>query len=207
MFGCDPDSSTAYARRLHQAVSSTPVEVAGRVLAVSASVGVVPIDQGMEVRDAIAASSQACAEAKTKGPQPGRPHGQAGLGAEGLPGGTEVQENLEDKLNSQRFFLEFQPIISLALCLRNPQLRGPHTMRGEDGGTILPGRFIQAAERNGQVSLIDRWVLLKTLHWLNDNEAHLKRLDYATINLSGASLNDARFVDNIFSILSDFPTS
>ena len=55
------------------------------------------------------------------------------------------------------------------------------------------------------MSLIDRWVLLKTLHWLDENEEHLRRLDYATINLSGASLNDARFVDNIFSMIADFP--
>jgi diguanylate cyclase (GGDEF)-like protein len=205
MFGCEPEASTAYARRLHQAISGTPIEVAGRVLAVSASVGVVPVDEGMDVRDAIAASSQACAEAKTKGRNRVFHMAKQDLAMSGYLEELKVQENLEDKLNSQRFFLEFQPIVSFRSAFETLNYEVLVRMRGEDGATILPGRFIPAAERNGQVSLIDRWVLLKTLHWLNDNEAHLRRLDYATINLSGASLNDARFVDNIFTMISDFP--
>ena len=78
-------------------------------------------------------------------------------------------------------------------------------MRDERGRTISPSRFIPAAERNGQMSLVDRWVLLKTLHWLDDHPDHVRRLDYATINLSGSSLNDARFVDNMFAMMADFP--
>jgi len=205
MFRCDPEASTSYARRLHEAVSSRPVEVAGRVLTVSASVGLVPIDVGMNVRDAIAASSQACAEAKTKGRNRVVHVARQDLAMSGYLAELKVQENLEDKLNSQRFFLQYQPIVSFRSAFETLNYEVLVRMRGENGEMILPSRFIPAAERNGQVSLIDRWVLLKTLHWLNDHQEHLDRLNYATINLSGASLNDARFVDNTFSMISDFP--
>ena len=205
MFACDPETSTQYAVRMHQAVSSKPIEVAGRILTVSASVGVVPIAEGMDVRDAIAASSQACADAKAKGRNRVIHMAKQDLALRGYLEELKVQENLQDKINSQRFFLEFQPIVSFRSAFETLNYEVLVRMRGENGATISPGRFIPAAERNGQMSLIDRWVLLKTLHWLHDHDDHLRRLDYATINLSGASLNDARFVDNIFAMMSDFP--
>ena len=205
IFGCDPEGSMACAKRMHQAISSRPIEVAGRILTVSASVGLVPIDDGMDVRDVIAASSQACAEAKLKGRNRVVHMAKQDMALRGYLEELKVQENLQDKINSQRFFLEYQPIVSFRSAFETMNYEVLVRMRGENGAAISPGRFIPAAERNGQMSLIDRWVLLKTLHWLNDHREHLKRLDYATINLSGASLNDARFVDNIFSMISDFP--
>jgi diguanylate cyclase (GGDEF)-like protein len=205
MFNCDPDESTDCAQRMHQSVSGKPIEVAGRVLTVSTSVGVVPIDVGMDVRDAIAASSQACADAKAKGRNRVVHMAKQDLALRGYLEELKVQENLQDKINSQRFFLEYQPIVSFRSAFETLNYEVLVRMRGENGATISPGRFIPAAERNGQMSLIDRWVLLKTLHWLNDHQDHLQRLDYATINLSGASLNDARFVDNTFAMIADFP--
>ena len=205
LFSCDQEESMACAKRLHQAISRRPVEVAGRILTVSVSAGMVPIDEGMEVRDVIAASSQACAEAKLKGRNRVVHMAKQDLALRGYLEELKVQENLQDKINSQRFFLEYQPIVSFRSAFETLNYEVLVRMRGENGATISPGRFIPAAERNGQMSLIDRWVLLKTLHWLNDHAEHLKRLDYATINLSGSSLNDARFVDNIFSMISDFP--
>jgi diguanylate cyclase (GGDEF)-like protein len=205
LFGCDQDESMATAKRLHQSISGRPIEVAGRVLTASASVGLVPIDDGMDVRDVIAASSQACAEAKLKGRNRVVHMAKQDLALRGYLEELKVQENLQDKINSQRFFLEYQPIVSFRSAFETLNYEVLVRMRGENGATISPGRFIPAAERNGQMSLIDRWVLLKTLHWLNDHADHLRRLDYATINLSGSSLNDARFVDNIFSMIADFP--
>ena len=205
MIDCPLEGSTAFAERLHHLISGKPVEVAGRVLNVSASVGVVPIDEGMDVRDAIAASSQACAEAKAMGRNRVVHMAKQDLALRGYLEELKVQENLQDKINSQRFFLEYQPIVSFRSAFETLNYEVLVRMRGEDGKTISPGRFIPAAERNGQMSLIDHWVLMKTLHWLNDHPDHLRRLDYTTINLSGASLNDARFVDNIFAMMSDFP--
>ncbi len=205
LFRCDAQGSVAAAERMHRAVSNQPLEVAGRILTVSASVGVVPFEHGMDVRDVIAASSQACAEAKSRGRNRVVHMARQDMALRGYLEELKVQENLQDKLNSQRFYLEFQPIVSFRSAFETLNYEVLVRMRGEDGATISPGRFIPAAERNGQMSLIDRWVLLKTLHWLQDHPHHLKRLDYATINLSGASLNDARFVDNIFAMMSEFP--
>ena len=138
IFDSDPDTSTAYARRLHHAVSSRPLEVAGRVLNVSASVGLVPIDEGMDVRDVIAASSQACAEAKAKGRNRVVHVARQDLAMSGYLTELKVQENLEDRLNSQRFFLEYQPIVSFRSAFETLNYEVLVRMRGEAGETILP---------------------------------------------------------------------
>jgi EAL domain-containing protein (putative c-di-GMP-specific phosphodiesterase class I) len=80
-------------------------------------------------------------------------------------------------------------------------------MRAEDGTVLPPSRFIGAAERHGLMSQIDRWVLRNTLEWLDNHPEHRDRLAFATINLSGASLNDKRFVDDAFSMIAEHPLS
>ncbi len=205
LFNCESDEATQLAKTMHLAISATPFEVAGRVLSVTASVGLVPIDATMDVRDAIAASSQACADAKMKGRNRVVHLGKQDMALRGYLEELKVQTNLQDKINSQRFFLEFQPIVSFRSAFETLNYEVLVRMRGENGATISPGRFIPAAERNGQMSMIDRWVLMTTLHWLDDHRDHLKRLGYATVNLSGSSLNDARFVDNIFAMIAEFP--
>ncbi|MET0508187.1 MAG: EAL domain-containing protein [Burkholderiaceae bacterium] len=186
-------------------VSSTPLDVAGRVLNVTLSVGVFPLESSMTVRDAIAAGSQACAEAKRKGRNRVVQVARQDISFRSFLEELRVQADLKDTLNSERFFVEFQPIVSLRSAFETLNYEVLVRMRDENGKTIPPSRFIPAAERNGQMSLVDHWVLMTTLHWLDAHPEHVRRLNYATINLSGSSLNDARFVDNIFAIMSDFP--
>ena len=113
--------------------------------------------------------------------------------------------NLQDKVQNDRYFLEFQPIVALQHAERSLNYEVLIRMRGEDGSVVPPGKFIGAAERNGMMAQIDRWVLRSILEWLDDNPSHRERLSFATINISGASLNDARFVDDAFSMIAEHP--
>jgi EAL domain-containing protein (putative c-di-GMP-specific phosphodiesterase class I) len=63
-------------------------------------------------------------------------------------------------------------------------------------GVILP-----AAEKNGRAAVIDRWVLENTLAWLDQHRDRLGATRFTAMNLSGASLNDERFVQDAFAIL------
>jgi len=49
--------------------------------------------------------------------------------------------------------------------------------------------------------VIDRWVLARTLEWLERHHAALRNTRFACMNLSGASLNDEKFVLDAFSML------
>src|SRR5690606_1442819 len=62
-------------------------------------------------------------------------------------------------------------------------------------------RFIPAAERKGLMTQIDRWVLRSTLEWLDSQSAHRDNVDFCTLNLSGASLNDERFLQDSIALI------
>jgi EAL domain-containing protein (putative c-di-GMP-specific phosphodiesterase class I) len=51
------------------------------------------------------------------------------------------------------------------------------------------------------MGVIDRWVLSTTIAWLNTHYARLKRTQFVCMNLSGASLNDERFVQETIDLL------
>jgi EAL domain-containing protein (putative c-di-GMP-specific phosphodiesterase class I) len=74
-------------------------------------------------------------------------------------------------------------------------------MRDHDGNVIPAGRIIGAAEDSGRTGVIDRWVISTTLAWIDTHYTRLMRTQFACINLSGASLNDERFVQDVFRML------
>jgi EAL domain-containing protein (putative c-di-GMP-specific phosphodiesterase class I) len=63
------------------------------------------------------------------------------------------------------------------------------------------GRVVAAAENSGSIGVIDRWVMSSTLAWLRANATLLPRTQFVCMNLSGASLNDERFVQDAFAML------
>ncbi len=68
-------------------------------------------------------------------------------------------------------------------------------MIDSNSALIMPMAFIPAAERHGVMPSIDRWMIRKAFHWLN-NDATRKDDPYIlAVNLSGQSLCDDYFLD------------
>ncbi len=159
----------------------------------------------MSVVDAMAAADRACSEAKSRGrncvvrlsdqDETLRRHLEE----------LKVVADLQQRVPTDRYFLEFQPIVALQGAMTSMSYEVLIRMRGEDGHTVPPGKFIGAAERNGLMSQIDRWVLRSTLEWLDRHPEHRSGLSFATINISGSSLNDSRFVDDAFAMIAEHP--
>jgi EAL domain-containing protein (putative c-di-GMP-specific phosphodiesterase class I) len=78
-------------------------------------------------------------------------------------------------------------------------------MREADGSVIAGGKLIAAAENNGRVGVLDRWVLASALDWLDAHHDALSHTRFVCMNLSGASLNDERFVREAFAMLGAHP--
>jgi EAL domain-containing protein (putative c-di-GMP-specific phosphodiesterase class I) len=49
--------------------------------------------------------------------------------------------------------------------------------------------------------VIDRWVLASTLAWLDKNQLQMKHTKFVCMNLSGASLNDEKFLQDVYATL------
>jgi len=67
-------------------------------------------------------------------------------------------------------------------------------MRDENGSLVSPDLFITAAERYGIMPNVDRWVVENALRWLVSEADERERLAMCSINLSGQSLADDKFL-------------
>jgi EAL domain-containing protein (putative c-di-GMP-specific phosphodiesterase class I) len=117
----------------------------------------------------------------------------------------EAELNLVARLSAPNatdgMFLEMQPIMSLKTPFESHNFEVLLRMREADGRIVTAGPIIAAAEKSGRAGVIDRWVLATTLAWIADNAASLPNTRFICMNLSGASLNDERFVQDTLDIL------
>jgi len=98
------------------------------------------------------------------------------------------QQRIRDALENGRFLLLAQPIIDLRggdisqyeLLLR---------MRGDGGELILPGEFLDVAERSGQIQDIDRWVVGEAIAILAQHERAGTKI-VVEVNLSARAFGD-----------------
>jgi EAL domain-containing protein (putative c-di-GMP-specific phosphodiesterase class I) len=98
-------------------------------------------------------------------------------------------------------FIEMQPIMSLKRPNESLNFEVLLRMREPDGSVVTAAPVISAAEKSGRAGVIDRWVLASTLDWITANSARLPNTRFVCMNLSGASLNDERFVQDTLEIL------
>jgi diguanylate cyclase (GGDEF)-like protein len=204
-FDCPDHSVAGLTERIRDGISEAPFDIDSKGLNVTVSVGVVALERSMSFVDAMAAADRACSEAKARGR-----NCVVRLNDQDSALRTHLEElqvvaDLQQRVPTERYFLEFQPIVALQSAMSSLNYEVLIRMRGENNTVIPPGKFIGAAERNGLMSNIDRWVLRSTLEWLDDHPEHRERLAFATINISGASLNDTRFVSDAFSMIAEHP--
>jgi diguanylate cyclase (GGDEF)-like protein/PAS domain S-box-containing protein len=74
-------------------------------------------------------------------------------------------------------------------------------MRDTDGTLIMPGAFLPAVERYTLASKIDRWVIKALFRWLAENPLSGDRIGICAINLSGQTLGDLSFHNEVVALL------
>ncbi|MDB5962122.1 MAG: diguanylate cyclase [Massilia sp.] len=200
-----PDTSIPLAalicRGIVERIGNTPFRVGDKAFTVRGSVGLIEVSAGMQMKDAVSTADRACREAKS-----GRRDGlvvyerDASAFVE-----REAELNLVARLASpnatEGMFLEMQPIMSLKSPHESLNFEVLLRMREADGKVMTAGPIIAAAEKSGRAGVIDRWVLATTLAWISANLANLPNTRFVCMNLSGASLNDERFVQDTIDIL------
>lgn len=199
------ETARALCEELRRALSERPYQHQDKAFSVAASIGVIQLSPEMTPRDALTASDRACSEAKKAGGST-----VVALDSRSSALTTYLDEiklvaNMRERLPVENFFTQLQPIVSLRTPYASLSYEVLVRMRDGAGAVVPPGRFIAAAERNGLMSQIDRWVLRSTLEWLDENPDHRERLGFCTINLSGASLNDEKFLQDTIALIRNHP--
>ncbi|NLJ63466.1 MAG: bifunctional diguanylate cyclase/phosphodiesterase [Alcaligenaceae bacterium] len=115
----------------------------------------------------------------------------------------ELFENLENG-GSRGLFLQMQPLLNLKDPLGSFNLEVLLRVQRTNGELIPLHTFIPIAEENGTIQIIDKWVFNTALQWLHEHQDQLTSVQLININLSGSSLNNDKFIDDLFKILEKY---
>jgi diguanylate cyclase (GGDEF)-like protein/PAS domain S-box-containing protein len=192
---CSLDEAMRSAETLREAVRNFRFVWEERTFRLGASIGVVPISADNEdVASILSAADSACAAAKEAGRN--RVHSFEENDIDLMRRRREMQwaARINNALEESRFELFRQTILPL-----QRQDSGLHyelllRMRDENGKIVSPDNFIAAAERYGITPNIDRWVIENALRWLVSEADEREKLALCSINLSGQSLGDDKFL-------------
>lgn len=191
---CPMHEALKLAELLREAIANYRFEWRDGAMQVGVSIGIVEIDNTSESVGALmSAADVACYVAKDLGRN--RIHvyeeGDAAERHQEMQWVARVNRALEEK----RFELYYQPIVAIspeieAVAHYELLLR----MRDDRGALVEPSMFIPAAERYNLMPGLDRWVVSETIRTLACRGPGPARYQLA-VNLSGTTLNDAKFLD------------
>jgi diguanylate cyclase (GGDEF)-like protein/PAS domain S-box-containing protein len=192
---CSLDEAMSTAETLRVAIGDYMFLWEDRKFRLGVSIGVVPITADNEdVAGLLTAADSACAAAKEAGRN--RIHSFQENDIDLMRRRREMQwaARINNALEEDRFELFRQTIQPLQAEEHGAHYEILLRMRDESGGIISPGLFIEAAERYGITPKIDRWVLRSAFRWLVSEADERERLALCSINLSGQSLADEKFL-------------
>lgn len=202
--GLSLELAAVISRGVLTSICNAPYLLGDRAFQVRGSLGLVEIDASTAFKDAMASADRACREAKRAQGDGLVVYEHDGRSLQELAAEMQLMERLAAGGEVQGLFLEMQPIMSLRKPAEVLNFEVLLRMRDEQGRRVPTPRLIAAGEQAGRMSLIDRWVLRNTLTWLRAHKEQLGSTQFACINLSGASLNDERFIDDAFDMLDAF---
>jgi len=200
-----PDTSIALAslicRGIVERIGGTPYRVGDKAFHVRVSIGLIEVNEGMKMKDAVSTADRACREAKSGGSAELVVYARGASAFHEREAELALVERLSGPEATDGMFLEMQPIMSLKAPHASLNFEVLLRMREKDGRIVGAGPIIGAAEKSGRAGVIDRWVLSTTLVWIETHTASLANTQFVCMNLSGASLNDERFVQDTIAIL------
>ncbi|NJN52254.1 MAG: EAL domain-containing protein [Gammaproteobacteria bacterium] len=171
----------------------------GRHYALSASLGLVFVDEATETADiAMRSADEACYAAKDAGRNRVQEYELGDARMIRRRGVMEWVTQLDAAMDDDRLILNCQRIRPIA---QGDNGKTPvHfeillTMADELGDPMPPSEFILAAETYNRVTLVDRWVIENVLRWMAEHRGQLDELGAFAINVSGHSVNDETFAD------------
>lgn len=186
-------------RQILARIADTPFRIGNQSFDLRAAAGLIELTPGMRTAEAISTAQRACREAK-RGPRLVAYDRNADILGERIEE-LRLIKTLDSVDAPSGLHLAMQPIMSLHDPEGSLNFEVLMRMRNDDGIDVPVGRALAAAEASGNMAKIDSWVLTRTLAWLAEHAARLSATRFVCVNLSGTSLNDEAFVDNVLRTL------
>ncbi len=201
---CSLEQAARIAEQIREAVHEYRFFWEQNSASIGASIGVVAITHESDsVASLMSAADIACYAAKDAGRN--RVHIHDSNEISGRHREMYWVSRVTRAVDENRLELYSQPVI--ATRADSPQLPPFHEllvrMRDDDGGLVLPGEFIPAAERHNVVGAVDRWVVERAAMVLRQCLAAGREVPLLSVNLSGQSLVEREFLESVLTLVKD----
>jgi Amt family ammonium transporter len=194
LFNHTMNQARSWAERAREAIESLKFRAAQTH--VTASLGVVSLNDAGSFQRALAAAETACRVAKERGRN--RVEIYEIADATMIRRHEEVRESrvMSDALDDNRFVLHAQPIVKLATPGQCSHFEVLLRIKDQDGRLISVGEYMRAADRYQLLERLDRWVVENVLQLITPQAQRLSELGVRfAINLTGQSISQPNFAD------------
>lgn len=190
-------------------IGSAPFQIESQSFALDVSAGLVGTDQFKysELKEIVSAADTLCRIAKK------RSHQRMVV----MESGDRFFQQHQDELDlinclergetPEGLFLVMQPEVSLSRPFDSLNFEMLIRLRKADGTIVPAGTIIEAAEAHGKTAIIDRWVVNTAIRWLEAHTHELRNTHFVGVNLSGGSLNDELFTEELFALFKQHPVA
>ena len=192
-------------QRILDTIHGSPFATSDKSFNLRARAGVVELDTSMSSKDALTACDAAMQDAKVRGGGCLVAYADQDPAWLNHKAESDLMAQFSVHIPFERMEMFYQPIISLNNPEKSMGYEALIRLHGEDGRLVSPAHFIPALEKSGMMSQLDRWVVRDVFAFLERYPKHFEKLTYCSVNLSGASLNDERFLDEMLSLAAQHP--
>jgi diguanylate cyclase (GGDEF)-like protein len=201
---CEDMHNSGHAQSLAERITtvmSTPFDLPGHQIAVTASVGIAFSGPGQDIPQTLLRDADfAMYQAKNNGG--GRHqviHPEARLAADRR---DELEGDLKQAQHRAQLTLVYQPIIDIrggGLVAVEALLRWQHP----DRGTVMPDMIIPSAERTGLILSLGEWVLRRACHDLHRWQARGLAVPSVAVNVSAHQVMGPSFAHAVQRVLGE----
>jgi diguanylate cyclase (GGDEF)-like protein len=203
------EQATEHAESLRGDIEQSPVSVDNDKVSFTVSIGICAIlDHSSSVEEIMENAERAVQEAKEQGRNKvvlfhEDQHKAIAYKAEE----AATKSDIEKTLDTKNFVLQAQPIARADTASKEATIELYEVLLGledEDGKLGSPQEFIDSAERFGYMTEVDRWVVKQVFIWICLMMDEQKVVPSLSINLSGNSITDDKFMEYLFEQISEY---
>ena len=197
---CNLDQAQRLVEALHQTINKFRFVWKHRTFKIGASIGLAAIDNSTQIsiEDAIKRADAACYAAKTSGGNRIHVHTDIVPVEREYLSQSRCLDQIHRSFEEDRFLLYKQPMVSTG----NQPDACEVLVRMQNGdAAMLPSEFMPVIHRHNLFPRLDAWVIKKVLEWAREEPEMFGSYSFVSINLSGQSIADTRFKQEILAEL------